>query len=120
MAIELTVDPATLRIDLTGFDALFAIKRRLDIPTGLITAAAAMKRTQVPYRKGTWLRAPGTYVPGFVRHGSYGRSPTREFWAVYRQTSVLVVDVRDWEYVRLVLGIADPDLQARLIGTAIR
>ena len=72
----------------------------------------------VPPTPGTWLRAPGTHIPGLVRYGSYGREPNREFWAVYRQREVLVVTVGDWAYSRLVLATKDPHADAATIEKA--
>lgn len=119
MAIELTTEPKQVLIDLTAINGLLAIKRHLQIPTHLITGVEAMNRKAVPPGEGTWLRAPGTYIPGLIRHGSYSRPPHREFWAVFRQKQVLVINIRDWDYVRVVLGIRDPETHAAAIATAI-
>ena len=119
MSIELTVEPQTVQVRVGGVSGLLSLKRRLDIPTHLITDAEAMDRKAVPPGEGTWLRAPGTYVPGLVRHGSYGRPPHREFWVVFRQKRVLVIGVRDWDYARVVLAIADPETHASAIATAV-
>ena len=119
MSIEITTEPQNLAVRLGGIEGLLALKRRLDIPTHLVTRAEAIDRKDIPRGEGTWLRAPGTYVPGLVRHGSYGHAPHREFWAVFRPKRVLVLSIRDWEYTRVVLGIADPEVQASAISAAI-
>jgi hypothetical protein len=119
MGIELTSDPNQITIDLTGFDGVFAIKRHLTIPTHLVTSVDAVDRKEVGYVEGTWLRAPGTHIPGLIRYGSYGTAPLREFWAVYRQKRVLVMTVRDWDYARVILGIRDPDNQAAAVSAAL-
>jgi hypothetical protein len=118
MSIEITTEPQSLQVRLGGIEGVLALKRRLDIPTHLVTGAEAIDRKDIPRGEGTWLRAPGTYVPGLVRHGSYGRPPHREFWAVFRPRRVLVISVRDWEYTRVVLGIGDPEVHASAISAA--
>jgi hypothetical protein len=105
--VERTTDTIVLRMG--PVDSIFAMKGRLDIPASHVTSVTAMDRKAVPLTEGTWLRAPGTYVPGLVRFGSYGREPKREFWRVLRHRRVVVIDVRDWSYHRLVLGVPDPD-----------
>lgn len=120
MAIELTTDPNSVTIGLTGLDGVFAIKRHLTVPTHLISGVEAMDRKDVGYVEGTWLRAPGTFIPGLIRYGSYGTVPLREFWAVYRQKRVLVITVRDWDYARVILGIRDPETYAAAVSAAIR
>jgi hypothetical protein len=116
MAIRLQPRGDVVMVSLTGLNRLFALKGRLDIPKGHITSVDVMPRKSVPPSPGTWLRAPGTFVPGLIRHGSYGREPNREFWAVYRQREVLVIGVADWAYGRLVLASRDPHADALLLG----
>lgn len=108
MPIRVNRSGGSVVVTLTGFDRLFALKSRLLVPTRSITSVEVMPRTAVPPTPGTWLRHPGTHIPGLIRYGSYGTEPNREFWAVYRQTDVLVVMVLGWSYSRLVLGTRDP------------
>lgn len=111
--VEHSGDSVVIRLGLAG---ILAMRGRLDIPRSHITSVTAMQRNEVPYTKGTWLRAPGTYVPGLLEYGSYGREPHREFWAVARHREVVVIDVRNWAYHRVVLGVRDPYLFAAEIG----
>ena len=115
MAIRLQPEGDVVVVSLTGLNRIFAIKGRLDITKSHITSVEVMPRKAVPPTPGTWLRAPGTFVPGLIRHGSYGREPNREFWAVYRQRDVLVISVTDWAYSRLVLATRDPRADALLL-----
>jgi hypothetical protein len=108
MSIRVSCSSDAVVVSLTGLDRLFALKTRLDIPESRIASVEVMSRTSVPPTPGTWLRHPGTHIPGLIRHGSYGTEPNREFWAVYRQTDVLVVTVEGWSYRRIVLGTRDP------------
>ncbi len=105
-------------VKLTGLSRIFGLKGRLDIPTSHVTSVEVRPRTEVPPTPGTWLRAPGTHIPGLVRYGSYGRVPNREFWAVYRQQEVLVVGVTDWAYRRVVIATRDPHADAALLEEA--
>ena len=118
MGIEAVVDLDHLTITLTGPDRLFSLKNHMEIPLGKISSAEVLERKEIPPTPGTWLRAPGTHVPGLIRHGSYGRVPQREFWAVYRQRLALVITVDDWNYSRLVLGIKDAPVIAAEVRTA--
>jgi len=119
MDIDVAVEPPTVQIRLGPIQRLFAVKRRLEIPLHLLVSAEAMDRKAIPAGDGTWLRAPGTHIPGLIRYGSYGRAPDREFWAVLRHRRVLVVTVHDWDYARAILGIGDPDSHAASISAAI-
>jgi hypothetical protein len=118
MAIELILDLDRLTVRLTGVNQVFALKGRLEVPLSRINSVDVLARAHVPPTPGTWLRAPGTHVPGLIRYGSYGREPQREFWAVYRQRYVLAIGVDGWDYHRLVLGVKDAPLHAGEIRTA--
>jgi hypothetical protein len=119
MAISVRTAAGMLEIELTGAHQTLALKRRIAIPLAQVTGAAVMDRSEVPHEEGTWLRMPGTHVPGLARLGSYGTAPSREFWAVFRQPDVLVIDLEDAEYLRLVLGVADPARTLSQIETAL-
>ena len=118
MGIETVIDVDHLTVRLTGFDRVFSIKSHLEIPLSHISSVEVIERKEIPPTPGTWLRAPGTHLPGLVRHGSYGRQPHREFWAIYRQRYALVISVENWDYSRLVLGVKDVPLHAGEIRTA--
>jgi hypothetical protein len=112
MSVHLSVEDSALRVRLGGIDRLLAMKAGLDVPAERVRSVSAVERRRVPYIRKTWLRLPGTHLPGLVRHGSYGRPPTRDFWAVFRSPVVVVVEIEDWDYARLVLRCEDPQSTA--------
>jgi hypothetical protein len=109
VSISVTIEEGDLRVRLRGIDRLLAIRREVTVALDRIVGAAAVPRGSIPVGEGTWLRAPGTHIPGLVRHGSYGREPHREFWAVFRRDPVLVIETAGGDYTRIVLGIGDPE-----------
>ncbi|MGI9649551.1 MAG: hypothetical protein ACR2OI_13650 [Acidimicrobiia bacterium] len=112
MAVSARVEDELLVVELTGWDRLLALKGRLAVPLSSVTSVEAKDRDAIQQLPGRWLRLPGTYVPSMVHHGSYGRRPNRDFWALFRQERVLVLRMSGWDYQRLVLGISDPDHMA--------
>ena len=109
MSDSVTIVEGDLRVRLGGVDRLLAIRSEVTVPLDRVVSAAAVPRGSVPVGEGTWLRAPGTHIPGLVRHGSYGREPHREFWAVFRRDPVLVIETAGGDYARIVLGVGDPE-----------
>jgi hypothetical protein len=104
--VDLVVEDGTLIVRLGKRDAAFAFRRQVSIPLEQISGVATAGRTSVP-RHG--LRLPGTEIPGFIRAGSYGRGPKREFWDVRKGETVLVIDTTGAaSYARLVLEVDDP------------
>ena len=118
MGVRVSHTESSVVLRLGPFESLFSLKGRLDIPRSQITSIEVLERSEVPSTEGTWLRAPGTHIPGLIRCGSYGREPLREFWQVLRQQRVVVVGVNDWAYSRLVLGSHDPNRLAEALRQA--
>src|SRR5881397_2934818 len=115
--IALAVEGGHLVVRLGKRDAAFAFKRRISIPLTDISAVTTPSRTSVR-RRG--LRLPGTEIPGFIRAGSYGRKPSREFWDVRRGETVLVIDTTSRDrYARLVLEVDDPAGKAAWLRSAL-
>ncbi len=117
MRISVADDGRTVIFRLSPLQAPLAFKSKLEVPVEAITSAEAVPRSDVPF--GPIIRAPGTFIPGLVRFGSYGRKPNRHFWAVVRHDPVLVVDLDDWDYQRLVIGVDDAAQAAGSIQVAM-
>ena len=113
MKITVSDDGRSVTFRLAPFQVPLAFKSKLEVPVEAIKSAEAMARAEVPH--GPIIRAPGMYIPGVARFGSYGRKPNRHFWAVSRQDPVLVVDLEGWEDTRIVAGVADAAHDAGLI-----
>ena len=118
MGIGLVVGGDHLTVRLNGADRIFALRSQLRVPLWHVTSVDVIARKAIPPTPGTWLRKPGTHIPGVVRYGSYGLQPNREFWALYRQRYALVVEIEDWAYARVVLGVKDAPLRAAEIRLA--
>ncbi len=119
MAVHAAVESEYLRVDLTGWDRVLSLKSRLRVPLASISAAESKHRSEILRLPGRWLRLPGTYVPSMVHHGSYGRRPHRDFWALFRQERVLVVHCRDGDYERLVIAVSEPDRVAAELSRVV-
>ena len=120
MAVRAAIEGDHFVVLLDGWDRVLSLKSRLHVPLAAITAVEAKHRSDIKRLPGRWLRLPGTYVPSMVHHGSYGRRPNRDFWALFRQERVLVVTCEGWDYRRLVLALADCDRMAEQLTAAVR
>jgi hypothetical protein len=104
--IDFAIKDGNLVLRLGRLDATFAFKRQILIPLTQVADVSAAATKSVP-RQG--VRLPGTEIPGFIRAGSYGRGPTREFWDVRKGKTVLVIQTTAAApYARLVLEMDDP------------
>jgi hypothetical protein len=124
--VNVTVSDGRLRVRLKGSDAVWAFKRRLDVPL------SAVKEVRVADDLSPWLgarnnelglRLPGSAFPGVIAAGSYWRK-TRgwTFCCVHRRQRAMVVDLAPGavRYRRLVLGVEDPDAALARVESARR
>lgn len=102
--MQLTRTPTHLDIHLDGYERLWAfhLGSCIEVPLGDIIEVS----TDLP--PSTWreLRAPGTFLPGVIKAGTYYTERGREFWYVMNP-SILTIDIRDGYYKRIVLSLSD-------------
>ena len=100
MHLELTQDNLILRLE--GWEAVWAFKRRLSIPTANIRGAS----NGVPRAGWLDLRAPGSLIPCVLRAGTYHTKRGKEFWYVSRgKQGFLTIELDHSGHKRVVLSI---------------
>jgi hypothetical protein len=98
-----------LHVVFAGLDAVWACRRRVDVPLTAVTGARVLSRAEALADKPS-VRAPGTYLPGVIVAGTY-RAPRRrpQLWCVHTAEQVLVIDLTEEARLqRIVLDVADP------------
>ncbi|MEM8501578.1 MAG: hypothetical protein AAF716_00315 [Cyanobacteria bacterium P01_D01_bin.1] len=82
----------------------FHLSGQIELPLDSIQDVRLVR----PETEWNELRAPGTYVPGLIKAGTYYTTKGREFWYVPKNQdtnqSCLCVDVSEGYYKRIVLG----------------
>jgi hypothetical protein len=92
-----------LIVDMKGWDQVWALKRRLEIPLDHVTGVRAAT-DEVP--RG--IRIPGTHVPGVIAAGTFYDMGEKAFWAVHDSEKAIAIDLHDEDYSMLVLEVPDP------------
>lgn len=88
-----------------GLDKLWSLKKSLTIPLAHLVGATIDPGILHDF-KG--IRAPGAAIPGHYYAGTFYLAGEKTFFNVKRGSQPVVVQLRDEDYVRLVLGVADP------------
>lgn len=83
---------------------------KIELPLSEIEAVTPAR----PETHWTELRAPGTYLPGWIKAGTYYTERGREFWYVGREPQTLCIDLKTGYYKRVVL--ASPEAQRWLVS----
>ncbi len=102
---KITVSKNKVRIEITGWDKLWSFKGSLTIPKESISRVYRYEGNIKP----PWCRAPGTAIPKVIISGTYYGKGRKEFWNTHFRQSALVFDLKDAEYTRVVVDVADPE-----------
>jgi hypothetical protein len=111
-----------LTITLEGWERLWGMRRRLIIPRGKIVHAEWHKK---PFEIHAGLRLAGTAFPGVLAAGTFYGQGMKQFlylrqpkgWRRATAANVLVLDLHDMFYHRVLLSCAQADA-ARVVAWA--
>lgn len=113
--IELTAAAMIVRV--TGADRIFAFKSELTIPLEHVVGAARDEDEARGWCHGA--RDPGTNVPGVITAGTFHRHGERVFWDVHHPERAIALTLRDENYTKLVVEVADPDATILAVEAAL-
>lgn len=116
MAFELSLNDSELRLTISGLEALICFSQGLEIAISDLVGARVETRREA--KKQIGLRVGGGYIPGVLATGHFtirGEKGARQFWHVFRDPEVLVVETRIDRPRRLVLQASNRvELAARI------
>ena len=104
MPVDVRLDRNSVVIDVRGADMLASLRRRLEIPFADIVSARVDDVATLKPDLG--IRVRGGYWPGRMITGRFttrGRKGGRQFWLVYRDQEVLVIDTSRDRFHRVVV-----------------
>ena len=101
--VHVTADHLT--VELTGLRRLWALKRRITVPLAHVRGATVDAGA---FDEPKGLRAPGLHLPGVASMGSFRRDGEWTFWEARPSDRLVVIELRDERYARLVLEVDDP------------
>jgi len=113
---DVSIAEKTLRIEIKGWDKLWAFRRRLEIPVAHVTSV----RADPEIGKGPkGIRLLGTYVPRVITAGIFRQNGERIFWDVHHPERAVVIDLHNERYARIVVEVDDPPRTVNLLKNAI-
>jgi hypothetical protein len=100
--VEITED--TLTVHVLGWDRLWALKSRIEVPLAHVASAKADPEIA---RREWWkgIIAPGTELPGVIKAGTFYQWRERVFWDVRDPDKTIVIELGDERYARLVIEV---------------
>jgi hypothetical protein len=101
--MQLILDPNNLTIMLEWYEQLFAFTftNQFTIPLQHI------ERATIAEPQSSWaeLRAPGTFLPGIIKAGTYYTRRGKEFWYVTGEQNYLTLELTDEPYQRMIFTL---------------
>lgn len=115
--VNVTVDGDKAVFEVEGWDKLWALKSRLEIPLAHITSATADDDAA----KGWWhgVRLGGAELPGVLTAGTFYRKGGLVFYDVHKPENTIVVALNHETYEKLILQVHDPKDAANRLNQAI-
>jgi hypothetical protein len=105
--VSVVVEGDRVRFEVEGWDKLWALKSRLEIPLAHIKAV----RADPEPARGWWhgVRLPGTEIPGVLTTGSFYQRDGFVFYDVHDPERTVVIELAHEHYHRLVIEVENPD-----------
>ena len=101
--MQLSLVGDRLLIDLEWYEQLwaFTLTKTFSIPLEHVQGVS----TEEPLSTWAEIRAPGTFLPGVIKAGTYYTNRGREFWYVTADKNYLTLELQDEPYRRIVLTV---------------
>jgi hypothetical protein len=91
----------SIAVDLTVVERVFSLSRSFSIPLSKIVRISS----DMPPPSWKEIRAPGTYLPGIAKYGSYYIGKNRSFWLVRKGAKIVNIEVTGLRYKQYILEV---------------
>lgn len=108
--MKLSITDNKLMLNLEWYEQLWAfnLNKTLEISLKNITEIS----TAEPESNWAEIRAPGTFVPGIIKAGTYYSKIGREFWYVTQEKNYLTLQLKDEYYKKIIITIDEREMWA--------
>lgn len=101
--MQLSITGNQLSIDLEWYEQLwaFTLNKTISIPLAHIETVTGIE----PQSNWAEIRAPGTFLPGIIKAGTYYTRRGKEFWYVTKDKDYLTLELIEEPYNRIILTL---------------
>ena len=114
--VEIDIAGDKVIFEVQGWDKLWSLRSRLEIPLEHIAGAQADPHPAMGWFQG--LKLAGTEVPNIFRAGTFYQHGELIFWDVHHPENTIVVELIHETYPKLIIEVADPAAAVALINKA--
>ena len=112
--VTITVEGDRLVLEVEGWDRLWALRSRLEIPLAHVTGVRI--DPDVARRWLTGIKLAGTHIPTVLTAGTFYEDGGLVFWDVHDADRTVVIELQHERYQRLIVEVEHPDEAIRLIN----
>jgi hypothetical protein len=113
---QLDVDGDHLVVRMGIIDAMLSMRSSMRFP---LTSVKNVYVDPVAGEEPKGFKAPGTAIPGTLTKGTFHFDGVKTFWNIWRGTLVVVVELRDEKFDRIVIEQGNPDAIVEKIKKAL-
>lgn len=115
--IEIRIEAERAIFEVEGWDKLWSLRSRLEIPLAHIKGAHADPHPAMGWFDG--LKLMGTGLPNIFRAGTFYQDGGLVFWDVRHPEMTIVVELEHERFQKLIVEVADPQAAVALINNAL-
>ena len=115
--VEIRVEGDRAVFEVQGWDKLWSLRSRLEIPLAHIRGAHWDPKPAMGWFQG--LKLAGSDLPNLFKAGTFYQEGGLIFWDVRHPEHALAVDLEHERYRKLVIEVDDPNAEAALINDAL-
>jgi hypothetical protein len=115
--VEVSVEGDQAVFAVQGWDKLWALRSRLEIPLAHIKGAHTDPSPKMGWFQG--LKVLGASIPNVFRAGTFYQDGGWVFWDVRDPDKAIVVELRDEQFQQLVIEVCDPTATVSLLNRSV-
>jgi hypothetical protein len=115
--VEVSIDNTLAVFTVKGLDRLWAMKGEIRVPLNHIVSMREDSSPSIGWREG--FKLMGTSFPNRFRAGTFYQNGGKVFWDARQGEKVLVVDLKDESYKKLIVQVDSPLSAIRMIKDAV-
>jgi hypothetical protein len=115
--VEVSIEGTNAVFTVQGWDKLWALRSRLEIPLAHIYDIHTDASPKMGWFQG--LKVLGADFPNVFRAGTFYQDGGWVFWDVRHTDKVIVVQLHDERFQKLVIEVADPASEVQRLKQAI-
>ena len=112
--VTITIDGDKATFEVQGWDKLWSLRSRLEIPLSHIKGAHIDPAPAMGWFQG--LKLAGTDLPNIFRAGTFYQQGELMFWDVHEPKNTIAIELNHERYKKLIIEVKNPEQEIKRIN----